>query len=79
MMGAIDNVMIFNRALTAEEIAALYNGGSGTETISGGSQQASYSANGWSFDTAEDFAVKVDFHYSDVSVCRGLGWNERRR
>jgi len=34
--GAIDNVMIFNRALTAEEIATLYNGGSGTEIIPSG-------------------------------------------
>jgi hypothetical protein len=71
MKGAIDNAMIFNRALTAAEIAALYNGGSGTETISGGSQQASYSANGWKLDTAEDLAVKVDFHYGDVSVSEG--------
>jgi lysophospholipase L1-like esterase len=31
--GAIDNAMIFNRALTAEEIAALYNGGNGTEDL----------------------------------------------
>jgi hypothetical protein len=31
--GAIDNVMIFDGALTIEEIAALYNGGSGTEII----------------------------------------------
>ena len=69
--GAIDNVMIFNKALTAAEIAALYNGGSGTETIPGGSQQASYSANGWSLDTAEDLAVKVDFHYGDVSAAEG--------
>ena len=77
--GSIDNVMLFNRALTAAEIAALYNGGSGTETISGGSQQASYSANGWSLDTAEDFAVKVDFHYSDVSTAEGWVGISRRR
>ena len=49
----------------------MYNGGSGTETLSSGSQQASYSANGWNLDTAEDFAVKVDFHYSDVSAAEG--------
>jgi hypothetical protein len=72
--GAIDNVMIFNRALTAGEIAALYNGGSGTETIPGGGeggQQASYAANGWSLDTDDDLAVKVDFHYSNVSSQEG--------
>jgi hypothetical protein len=34
--GSIDNVMIFDRALTAEEIGVLYNGGSGTEIINGG-------------------------------------------
>jgi hypothetical protein len=71
--GSIDNAMVFNRALTAEEIAALYNGGSGTEIIpgGGGEQQASYAANGWSFDTAEDLAVKVDFHYGDISAAEG--------
>ena len=61
--------MLFNRALTAAEIAALYNGGSGTEDhLRQRSMQASYTANGWNFDTAEDFAVKVDFNYSDVSA-----------
>jgi hypothetical protein len=68
--GSIDNAMVFNRALTAEEITALYNTGNGTETLSG-SHQASYTANGWTFDTAEDFAVKVDFHYGDVSTAGG--------
>jgi hypothetical protein len=71
MNGAIDNVMIFNRALTAEEIAALYNEGAGTEDIAGTQRQAYYSANGWSFDTAEDFELKVDFNYSDVSLADG--------
>ncbi len=33
---------------------------------------ADYTANGWSLDVTEDFAVKVDFHYSDVSS--GDGW-----
>ena len=32
--GSIDNVMIFNRALTGEEISLLYNNGNGVETIS---------------------------------------------
>jgi hypothetical protein len=68
--GSIDNAMVFNRALTAEEITALYNAGNGTETLSE-SHQASYTANGWTFDTAEDFAVKVDFHYSDISSAGG--------
>jgi hypothetical protein len=34
--GSIDNVMIFDEALTAEEIGFLYSGGSGTETITVG-------------------------------------------
>jgi hypothetical protein len=71
MKGAIDNVMIFNKALTAQEISALYNGGNGTEIISGGQQQASYAANGWNFAVAKDFAFKVDFHYSDASMVEG--------
>ncbi len=68
--GAIDNAMIFDRALTAAEISALYNGGNGTETLSE-SHHASYTANGWSFDVNEDIAVKVDFHYSGVSTTDG--------
>jgi len=73
--GAIDNAMVFNRALTAEEIATLYNAGNGTETLSD-SHQASYTANGWKFDVAYDFQVKVDFHYSDLSVAEGwIGMN----
>jgi hypothetical protein len=76
MKGAIDNVMIFNRALTAAEIAALYNRGNGTETIPGGAsapamQQASFAPNGWRLDTAKDLAVKVDFHYGDTSSTEG--------
>lgn len=31
--GVIDNVLIFNRALSKEEVEALYNGGDGIETI----------------------------------------------
>ncbi len=69
--GSIDNAMIFDRALTADEISALYNAGNGRETLSDGSHQVSYKANGWSFDTAEDFAVKVDYHYGDVSTADG--------
>jgi len=65
--GTIDNVMIFNRALTAEEIEILHNGGSGTETIPAGSPQAVYIANRWSFDVTGDFEVKADFHYSGIS------------
>jgi hypothetical protein len=75
MKGAIDNAMIFNRALTAEEIAALYNQGKGTETIPGNEapamQQASFTPNGWRLDTARDLAVKVDFHYGDTSSAEG--------
>jgi hypothetical protein len=71
--GAIDNVMIFDRALTGDEIAMLYNQGQGTEDISGGGspQQASYNANGWSLDTGQDLAVSVDYHYGAVSVIEG--------
>ena len=67
--GSIDNAMVFNRALTANEREKLYNGGNGTETIPGFSQHLSafYIANYWSFDVNESFAVKVDFHYSDIS------------
>jgi lysophospholipase L1-like esterase len=34
-------------------------------------EAAFYNANGWSFDAREDFAVKVDFHYSAISVTKG--------
>jgi hypothetical protein len=71
LKGAIDNVMLFNRVLTNDEIAVLYNAGNGTEDISGGSYHASYAANGWSLDVGGDFAVKVDFHYSDTSGSDG--------
>jgi hypothetical protein len=69
--GSIDNVMIFNRALTADEIMMLYNQGNGTEDISGGQKQASYNANGWSLDTGQDLAVSVDYHYGAVSASEG--------
>jgi hypothetical protein len=65
-MGSIDNVMIFNRALTAEEISSLYNSGNGTEIIpsGGGYGSAGYAANGWYFVPDQNFQAKVDFHYS---------------
>ena len=65
--GAVDNVMVFDRALTAQEIAILYNGGSGTETIPSDHFYAAYLANGWQFDVSEDFQVKIDVHYSALS------------
>jgi lysophospholipase L1-like esterase len=35
-----------------------------------------YNANGWNIDIAYDFEVKVDFHYSDLSVAEGwIGMN----
>lgn len=34
--GTLDNVRLYNRALTSDEIAAMYNSGTGTETLSGG-------------------------------------------
>jgi hypothetical protein len=77
MNGAIDNVMIFNRALTADEIAALYNKSNGTETIPSGSSsvvgthQATYLPNGWSLDVDRDLAVKVDYHYGQTSAAEG--------
>ena len=67
-MGSIDNVMIFDKALSQEEISYLYNNGDGTETIPGGGLSTSdYIANGWSFDINEDFAMEVDFHYGSFS------------
>ena len=73
--GSIDNAMLFDKALTADERGILYNQGNGTETIpaGGGYGSAFYVANGWNFDVAEDFEVKVDFHYSDTS---STGWVE---
>ncbi|MFC1783404.1 LamG-like jellyroll fold domain-containing protein, partial [Planctomycetota bacterium] len=32
--GLIDNLMVFNKTLTADEIAFLYNGGNGIEALS---------------------------------------------
>jgi hypothetical protein len=66
--GSIDNVMIFDRALTTEEISYLYNGGNGTEVIpsGGGYGSAFYTANGWNFVPDQNFQAKVDFHYSDT-------------
>jgi hypothetical protein len=71
LKGAIDDVMLFNRVLTGDEITSLYNASNGTEDISGGSYGASYAANGWSLGVGGDFAVKVDFHYSDTSGSDG--------
>ncbi|MBN1786898.1 MAG: PASTA domain-containing protein, partial [Sedimentisphaerales bacterium] len=68
LKGIIDNVMLFNKALDEDEIAALYNGGSGTEDmpapVSGNSE---FSANGWSIDANENFQAEVDFYYNAVS------------
>jgi hypothetical protein len=69
--GAIDDVMMFNRALTADEITTLYNQGNGTEVISGSPADASYSANGWSMDTAQDLAVSINYHYTGLSLDEG--------
>jgi hypothetical protein len=69
--GSIDNVMVFNRALTADEITMLYNQGLGIEDISGSPKQASYNANGWSLNTGQDLAVRVDYHYGAVSASEG--------
>ncbi len=43
--GTIDNVMIFNRALTAEEIKYLYNGGIGLEVLGQRNPRGRYSGN----------------------------------
>jgi hypothetical protein len=61
--------MIFDRALTIEEIEFLYNEGNGTETLPGEGMPlvAFYVANGWSFDVTEDFEVQIDFHHSSIS------------
>jgi hypothetical protein len=66
--GKIDNVMLFNRVLTGDEITALYNGNNGTETLptyTAGSNE--FLANGWSIDSNDNFQAKVDFHYSSTS------------
>jgi hypothetical protein len=72
--GSIDNMMLFDKELSPDEISYLYNNGDGTETIPSGAGYGSalYAANGWNFDVAEDFEVKVDFHYSDTSGGDGL-------
>jgi hypothetical protein len=68
LKGAIDNAMIFNRALTADEITALYNAAvGGTETIPADRHSADYSANVWTLGGDKDFAVKVDFHHNKAS------------
>jgi hypothetical protein len=66
--------MIFNRALTDEEIAVLYNNGNGTETIPAGSAEqavAEYASNCWTMNVTEDFAVRAAFHYSGISSREG--------
>jgi hypothetical protein len=66
--GTIDNVMLFNRVLDGNEIAALYNGSDGTETVPKYTSYGSeYSSNGWSADGGKDFQIKVDWHYAAVS------------
>jgi len=67
LKGSIDNVMVFETALTADDIELLYNEGNGTETIPDALHYANYAANDWLFDVNEDFEVKVDFHYSGIS------------
>jgi hypothetical protein len=72
LKGAMDNVMLFNRVLDGNEIAALYNTGSGTETMPQGQPYNSeYLANGWGIDANEDFQMKVDFHYSAAGSSAG--------
>jgi hypothetical protein len=65
--GDIDNVMIFNRALTAGEISALYNEAAGTEIIPADRHSSDYAANGWTFDGSKDFTAKIDFHNNKTS------------
>jgi hypothetical protein len=63
--GSIDNVLLFDRALTSDEVAALYNAGAGTETVPEYTAcNSEYSANTWSIDPNENFQAKVDYHYS---------------
>jgi hypothetical protein len=58
--------------LSQEEISYLYNDGDGTEIIPAGDySSAFYAANGWNFDVAEDFEVKLDFHYSNTNSTGG--------
>jgi hypothetical protein len=67
--GVMDNVTVFDRALSTDEIETLFNNGDGRETIPAGSTslQAFYVANGWTIDVTDDFKSKVDFHYSSIS------------
>jgi len=72
LKGSIDNVMLFNRALTTDEIAALYNAGAGTETVPQyTTSNSEYSANSWSIDPNENFQAKVDYHYSAAASPAG--------
>jgi hypothetical protein len=69
--GNIDDVMLFNRVLSPDEITALYNQGGGTEDLSCPYRVSYYNANGWTIDTAQAIEVSVDFHYGDVSTQDG--------
>ena len=69
--GSLDNVMVFDKTLTTEEIEALYNEGNGTETIPVERFGAEFRSNSWSFDNTSDFQTKIDFHYSELSNPNG--------
>ncbi|MHC4457121.1 MAG: LamG domain-containing protein [Planctomycetota bacterium] len=71
--GSIDNVMIFDKALTAEEIQTLYNGGQGTEnpflTVVSIVMNGSFEKDGHSIDfvTASD----PPYRWCDVNLPAG--------
>jgi len=71
--GSIDNAMVFDRALTADEISELYNrSNGGDESIPAvDSFGAEFSSNIWSIDNSGDFQAKIDYHYSDLSASNG--------
>jgi hypothetical protein len=54
--GSIDNVFIFDRALTSDEISILYNQGNGTETFPHDTLLAHYASRCWGFDVNQTFA-----------------------
>ena len=60
--GAIDNVMVFNKALTAAEVAVLYNSGNGTELV-----PATYTAIGFGLD-ATRLSSTGEFPTLDLTV-----------
>lgn len=60
--GTLDNLQLFNRALTQAEITALYNSGTGTESLTPGKEDKSYQvvATSAPITTAQGLSSKKD-------------------